>query len=77
MNLKKPNSTIDQFIDVQLNSLNDGYNCISIAKYNDLQSLLKYIPARYHTFYRNIKTDESNYDDDYNLTSEDEQTNEC
>lgn len=72
INLQKKNVTEEQFIQAELHRLNIGYNPITISKYNDLQNLLKYIPSRHHDFYKNLRVESNNFDDDYNLASDSE-----
>lgn len=72
VDLKKTNIELRDFIDVELENLNSGYNPISVKKYNDLMCLLKYIPSLYHDFYRNLKVDKNNDDDDYNFATDSE-----
>lgn len=72
VDLAKRNIVLRNFIEVELDKLNSGYNPISVQKYNDLMCLLKYIPSHYHDFYRNLKVDKDNSDDDYNFATDSE-----
>lgn len=76
IDLSKRSITQDDFSNTNLNNLNNGYNLITVQKYNDLQNLLKYIPQQYHHFYNNLKFEHGSMDNDYNLVSEQESSSE-
>lgn len=75
IDLEKKHITLEKFNRTDLINLNKGYRLISVQKYNDLQSLLKYVPSTYHDFFRNSKVDDDSIDIDYNLASESESDN--
>lgn len=61
---KNPVST---FSTTGLTYLNTDKHAISQPKYDDLQSLLKYVPAEQHEFYRSLKHDSDTLAKDYAL----------
>lgn len=72
--------TIDVKLDVFLPVLYPRGRLISQTKYNDLQSLLVFVPTTYHSFYADLKYKRNDDDKDYALcereSSEEEEENE-
>lgn len=63
----QPTCTPDDFLVEKLRYLYNDTRQIAMTKYNDLLALIKYIPAKYHDFYRELKHDENNSTKDYAL----------
>lgn len=59
--------TFENFSSVELPCLFPEGREINYLKYQDLQKLLKYIPKKYHPFYRSLNHDRSNLCKDYAL----------
>lgn len=53
----------------ELNLLCENGRKISKAKYDDLQSLLKFIPSEYHEFYNSLKYTDDEMLNDYALAN--------
>lgn len=78
ISLQKKSSTED-FSLINLPYLFPEYREIAYPKYKDLQSLMKYIPEKYHGFYRSLKHDNCNLTKDYALAdrqSSDDESND-
>lgn len=67
INISKGGVTNEDFITSQMLQL--PKRMITKNKYNDLMSLLKYIPSEYHAFYKELKYEQSANDEDHGLAS--------
>lgn len=61
----------EDFDSTELTPLYDESREIAFKKYKDLQKLLKYIPAKYHEFYRRLKHDQNESTPDYEFADYD------
>lgn len=66
-NLSKKLSTENLFVNSDLEPLFRNGRPITTAKFNDLMELIKYIPMKYHDFYKGLKCEQT--DNDYGLAS--------
>lgn len=71
INLKKKDNTKEMFINTNLDNIKT--KIITKKKYDDLISLLQFIPEKYHNFYINLQYhNDDETDDDYALASDSE-----
>lgn len=62
--------TAEEFAATELEPLYYDTRPIALLKYNDLQALMKYIPAKYHSFYRKLNHDQNDSTKDYALADQ-------
>lgn len=69
----KKNVTEEQFRDLELSLLYPNGKTITAQKYNDLMSLMEFIPRNYRRFYQTLRTNNSDKDYDYGSGDSDDE----
>lgn len=69
INISKKGITIEEFIFSEVHQLPN--RIITKKKYDDLKSLLKFIPSEYHKFYTQLKYKNDDDEEDFGLASGD------